>query len=274
MRHLTEADLRRKSGLEPGAEIRLAPDERLTPAARDFLQARRIKVLAPHAPVASSSFAAPADTPGPPHPLRLGGADSGGRTVKPLFDALNPKPERLTHLSAGVAVGKEHPRILLRGKLDSLIADFVLAQTEIGREGELPERLAAVLHRCLADLRSWAGWILRAEVTGEAMPPLKMARFSYEEIRQISHRPLRYLHHDHVVPEAAQGPDAARLNRLRARTREVELCAVRTFTDEDDNLARDDVILALNRLSSAVYVLMVLVVAQRGGVTAALDVFA
>ena len=270
MRHLTEADIRQRIGRGEGQGIRLGPDERLTPAARDYIQAHHIRV------VARNAQGTPTDSRGRRlHPLRLADVDTpqGIRQGTPLPKALHPKPEHLTHLQAGELVGKQHPRILLRGKLDSLVADFVLMQTEIGREGELQGQIASVVAGCLAELRSWVGQILRAEVTGEILQPLTMANHSYETIRQFSHHPLRFLHHDHVVPESAFGPDAARLNHLRARAREVELCAVRTFTDADNQVSREDVIMALNRLSSAVYVLMVLVVAWRAGVTASLKEF-
>jgi ethanolamine utilization cobalamin adenosyltransferase len=47
------------------------------------------------------------------------------------------------------------------------------------------------------------------------------------------------------------GPLAARLNLLRTRVREAELLAVRVFGPGEDG--RDDLILAMNRLSSALY---------------------
>lgn len=268
MRHVTEMDLRERYGLGQGLEIRLAPDERLTPAARDFLQERRITVVmldAHGSPVGEDGTLS--------HPLCLSRLGEKPPPQSQLFTASAPKPEHMTHLHATKAVSKDHPRIVLRGRLDSLIADFVLAQNELGREGEMQGQAGVVVKRCMADLRSWLGHILRAEVTEEALPPLKMATLSYEKIRDFSHYPLRFLHYDHVVPEASQGVDTARLNYLRAKTREVELCAVHTFTDAQGQVTREDVVLALNRLSSAVYVLMILVVAQRAGVTKALKEF-
>ncbi|MCD8499300.1 MAG: ATP-binding protein, partial [Clostridiales bacterium] len=38
------------------------------------------------------------------------------------------KPEHMTHLHGNVLVPKNHPRIVFRGKLDSLQAQIVLAQ--------------------------------------------------------------------------------------------------------------------------------------------------
>ncbi|SQB28404.1 ethanolamine utilization cobalamin adenosyltransferase [Citrobacter koseri] len=33
-----------------------------------------------------------------------------------------------------------------------------------------------------------------------------------DELHRLSHQPLRYLDHDHLVPEASHGRDAALLN--------------------------------------------------------------
>ncbi len=51
-------------------------------------------------------------------------------------------------------------------------------------------------------------------------------------------------------------PNPARLNMLRAHIREAELAAAEVYIDRDFNVLRPDLMQALNRLSSAVYVLM------------------
>jgi ethanolamine utilization cobalamin adenosyltransferase len=64
-----------------------------------------------------------------------------------------------------------------------------------------------------------------------------------------------------LFPAYTQGPIAARLNTLRTRIREAELLAVKVFaprkTETPDAEAggqeRDDIILAMNRLSSALW---------------------
>ena len=45
------------------------------------------------------------------------------------------KPEHMTHLVGNVLVVKDHPRILFRGKLDSLQSAVVLAQVDIHERG-------------------------------------------------------------------------------------------------------------------------------------------
>ncbi|MCH2219259.1 MAG: hypothetical protein MK097_02890, partial [Dechloromonas sp.] len=67
-----------------------------------------------------------------------------------------------------------------------------------------------------------------------------------------------YFGHDHIVPEATQGTTIARLNLLRAHIREAEVAAADVYIDRDFNVLRPDLMQALNRLSSAVYVVMLL----------------
>ena len=49
----------------------------------------------------------------------------------------------------------------------------------------------------------------------------------------------------------------ARLNRLRALTRETELAAVAAFQDREGRPTRTDILRALNRMSSLIYILMI-----------------
>ena len=48
----------------------------------------------------------------------------------------------------------------------------------------------------------------------------------------------------------------AHLNMVRTQVRETELAAVEAFFDPTEGLQREDIIKALNRMSSAVYVMM------------------
>jgi ethanolamine utilization cobalamin adenosyltransferase len=85
-----------------------------------------------------------------------------------------------------------------------------------------------------------------------------MGELDAEAIHRLSHDPLRYFGHDHIVPDAAQGVTVARLNLLRALIREAELAAANVYIDANYQLTRPDILESLNRLSSAVYVLMML----------------
>ncbi len=64
--------------------------------------------------------------------------------------------------------------------------------------------------------------------------------------------------HDHLVPEARHGRDVALLNLLRGKVREAEVTAAQVFITPQFAVQRADILQALNRLSSAVYVMMIL----------------
>ncbi|HGX5392672.1 TPA: hypothetical protein ACNE2Y_002181 [Escherichia coli] len=76
-------------------------------------------------------------------------------------------------------------------------------------------------------------------------------------------QPLRYLDHDHLVPEASHGRDAALLNLLRTKVRETETVAAQVFITRSFEVLRPDILQALNRLSSTVYVMMILSVTKQ-----------
>lgn len=83
------------------------------------------------------------------------------------------------------------------------------------------------------------------------------------KIRIDFHQPLRYLDHDHLVPEASHGRDAALLNLLRTKVRETETVAAQVFITRSFEVLRPDILQALNRLSSTVYVMMILSVTKQ-----------
>ena len=248
MRFLTEEDLRARCGLGRGGEIRLGRDERLTPAAQGLVNERRIRVLY----LDDAGRVGALDASGEIKRLPVLRTDAAGKMGKRCClcgGAVAAKPEELTHLDGETLVPKTHPRIRLRGKVDLLTASIVLVQTELAAEKTLPPQIGV----WLGDLRSWAGNVMRAEVTGEEIPEQGMGEWSFAVIHAVSHAPEKYVGHDHMLPDAAYGRPVALLNRLRSEAREVELAAARLLPE------RKDVIRCLNRMSSALYVLMLCV---------------
>ena len=53
------------------------------------------------------------------------------------------------------------------------------------------------------------------------------------------------------------GPGILQLNRARCAAREAELAAVAAFADREGNPTRGDILRALNRMSSMLYLLMI-----------------
>ena len=199
----------------------LGKQDQLTSAARDWTLRERIEIL-------------PADQAAPDHYRLL----SGG--------TLQQKPEHLTHLNGNVLVPKTHPRIRFRGKLDTLEAELLLCQQAVpAKEKELGEIL------------SFSRMIIRCDVLEEAVPEGKLCGLTQEELRSRSHRPQDYYGQTHFMPEIADGETILRLNLCRCAAREAELAAAAAFTDANGALLRADILRALNRMSSMLYILMI-----------------
>ena len=199
----------------------LAKGDQLTSSARDYLSRERIEIL-------------PAEQARPDRYQLL----SGGY--------LEEKPEHMTHLNAQVLVEKSHPRILFRGKLDTLEAELILCQ-------QAAEHLTASLGEVLSLVRR----LIRCDVLEEPVPEGKLCGLTEAEIRKRSHFPQDYYGQPHFMPEASDGNVIARLNRARCAAREAELAAVAAFTDREGNPTRVDILRSLNRISSMLYLLMI-----------------
>ncbi|MDD6661669.1 MAG: ATP-binding protein [Lachnospiraceae bacterium] len=161
------------------------------------------------------------------------------------------KPEHMTQLFGNKLVCKDHPRILFRGKLDALQADVVLAQAMIQAAGgsqSLIEDLADVLK----DLRE----MMKCEVLDEKMDVETIIGLTHEELRAQSHNPMKYYKiKQMVLPDYTMGTEYAWLNRLRTAIRETEVAACQAF-HSGKTYIRTDIIEELNRLSSALHIMM------------------
>ena len=256
---ITENWLAQNASLVAGGEVRLPADCRLTPAARDLLKQKQIRIryADEQGRVYIDAPAAASDTTNDPgearqqvHPLTSSATHEAAHCLL-CQQTVGKKPDALTHLNATTFVAKNDPRIAFRGRVDSCIAQAILIQAQWRDEGR-----PATLQAMLADLRSALGNVLRSETLDEPVPPVVMGEFDEEQIHALSHNPLKYLGHDHIVPALEHGLAVARLNVLRAAVREAEVAGAQAFIARDYSIARGDQLQALNRLSSAVYVLM------------------
>ena len=153
---------------------------------------------------------------------------------------MEEKPERMTHLFGDVLVEKTHPRIAFRGAVDSLEAELLLCALEVPKwEKELGELLGL--------LRK----LLRCEVMGEPLAEAPLCGMSAKELREKSHRPQDFFGQPHFMPAVTDGAAVLRLNRVRCLVRHTETVAVAAMPD------REDILRALNRMSSMVYILMI-----------------
>lgn len=256
---VTEEWLTTEFGLGRGTEIHLPLGSELAAAAAELIRERQIRIKYVDGNGRVYDPAKKSDAPQQIHPLtgRSGSEESAAPSVR---KSAMENSEALTHLDAHTLVAKNHPRIALRGKLDTLIAFTVLVQADFDAPRRYPW-----LHPYLADIRSHIGNLLRVEVTGEPAQPVVLGTTGEEILHRISHNPLKYLGHDHIVPEQQHGRNVALLNVLRALAREVEVAAADNFIRDGEIVDRPDLLRAVNRLSSAIYVLMLLTLQAEGG---------
>jgi len=164
---------------------------------------------------------------------------------------MSKKLEHQTGLVGTTLVSKSHPRILLRGKLDSLHAQTVLTQCELSAAGA-EEAIQADFGQVLRFICE----IGRCEVLDETFMVDSLFGLSFAELREQSHNPQKYFGIAPMTrPECEYGKVYALLNVLRAAVREVELAAVTAFETEA-GVTRPDLVTALNRLSSGLHILM------------------
>ncbi|MCC5912238.1 MAG: cobalamin adenosyltransferase [Clostridiaceae bacterium] len=160
------------------------------------------------------------------------------------------KPEHMTQLYGNVLVNKDHTRIQLRGKLDSFQAQLLELQLFLNncKEKKLLEDLTEVL--------TFARNILRAEVLEEPFNQWEILGLDETQLRRMSHHPEKFLNVKHILPDYSMGPVLIKLNALRSLAREVELMGVKAFASKDGQVERKDILQALNRLSSCIYIMM------------------
>ena len=158
------------------------------------------------------------------------------------------KPEHMTQLTGEVLVPKTHPRIRFRGSLDSLESRILLLALE---EPELQAQCSELL--------DFVRQILKCEVLEEPFRADRLLGMTLDQVRTYSQLPQQYLGIPHFMPGPRHGLRVARLNGLRTQVRQTELEAARAFPE-----GREDIIRGLNRLSSAVYILMLKCVQQQG----------
>lgn len=190
----------------------LGPDDRLTPAARSWLRLEHIEVL-------------PAPETGQPEPAP-------------------GKPEHMTHLNTKTLVPKTHPRIALRGMVDTLEAELLLLRTDADN---------AETARALDEILNAVRTAMRSEVLDEPMGETVLCGMNPEELRERSHHPEKYYGQPHFMPGAEDGPLLLGLNRLRTLVRQCELAACRAFPE-----GREDLLRFWNRLSSLIWILIIL----------------
>ncbi len=198
----------------------LGKGDQLTSDARDYLTRERIDIL-------------PAEEARPRRYALLGGG------------YMEDKPEHMTHLDAQLLVPKTHPRIRFRGVVDMLEAELLLCAAEV-----------EVCRKELSQVLALARRLIACDVLGEPVGEEPLCGLTQQELRERSHRPQDFYGKPHFMPEVTDGRQVLLLNRARCAARQAELAAVAAFSDRDAVPTRPDILLALNRMSSMLYILM------------------
>ena len=200
----------------------LGKGHQLTSDARDWLSRERIPIL-------------PGEAAKPEGYRLLNGA------------VLTEKPEHMTHLNAEFLVPKTHPRIAFRGGMDSLEAALLLAAAE--SQGQIRTQLLEAL--------SYTRYLLGQEVLEEPIVCKALGGMDEKQLRERSHRPQDFYGKPHFMPSPEDGKVLLLVNSARCKAREAELLAVKAFQDAEGLPTRLDLLRALNRLSSFLYLIMI-----------------
>lgn len=222
----------------------------LTPAAREYLQQRKIKFAKEGETVKGDEEKAEAELP-PRSAAQAPMAQPAPKYVDYETGAFYlEKPEHMTQLFGNSLVAKDHPRILFRGKLDSLQSLVVLDQAIIAEKGN------TMLVNDLGDILRSLREMMRCDVLDEEFKNDTIIGLNHEELREHSHNPMKYYKiRQMLLPDYSMGKEYALLNQLRTAIRETEVAACQAFR-EGKKYTRGDIIEELNRLSSALHIMM------------------
>jgi ethanolamine utilization cobalamin adenosyltransferase len=158
----------------------------------------------------------------------------------------------MTQLNAEVFAPKTNDRVRLRGKLDTLQALCLLA----GAVARGQEAISTA--NLLETMAAYCRELMSAEYNERPVQPLVFAGLDEAELRKATHNPQETLGIPHLTPNTQDSILLLWLNYLRCQVRETELVALECF--RVDFNGRDDygLVQAINRLSSAVYYLELL----------------
>lgn len=163
---------------------------------------------------------------------------------------LEDKPEHMTHLRGNLLVFKDHKRIILRGAIDYLESEIIIAQ--IVSERLQKPKLTKELEEVIRFIRK----LLQCEITGETVGDFMLAGLNEKDLREQSYHPSQYFGMKHFLPTYQHGEMTAYLNKLRTLARKTEIVAFKAFKAEDGTVTREDIIRAFNRLSSFFWIMM------------------
>lgn len=161
------------------------------------------------------------------------------------------KPEYMTQISGNILVKKNDERIIFRGKLDSLQAKWLILQKEFENYGN--EKLQKDMESVAIFIKK----IVSAEVLDMEMEEIKVLEETLDKIKEISHNPKKFFGIGHLFDISIKNSILVlKLNEMRSSSREIEIAGVTAFSNEKGIIIKKEILKALNRLSSVIYVMM------------------
>lgn len=161
------------------------------------------------------------------------------------------KPEHMTHLDHHTLVRKDHPRIAFRGMIDRLEAEILVCQRHAAEGGHV--QLTMELQEMLDFVRG----LIPCDVLGKPVGEICLCGDTADELREHSHYPEKYYGQAHFMAAVTDDPAILYVNRLRTVVRQAELAGYRAFKSYDGTVTRPDIMLAMNRLSSLCWIMMI-----------------
>ena len=158
------------------------------------------------------------------------------------------KPEFMTQLFGDNLVVKNHKRIVLRGKFDILQAEIIRYWKKYEKNKKLESDFAQV-YRFVRDL-------FISEMIDMEFQERDVLGYDIDTLKDITHNTVKYFKTGHLFEINIDFDESViDINYLRALSRECEVAAVDAFYKEG-KVERVDMLKALNRLSSILYLMM------------------
>lgn len=249
---VTEADLRdqlRRPSV--GALVHVPAGARLSPSAADFVKQWSLQLVDPKAmqepqtAQSENSHDHESWDKKSVFPVQLKGDLP---TCEVCGSPVKHKPSQLTQLNAKHFAPKTHPRIILRGRLDSLHALVMLTQRMAKEENE------SALVRDLGTVAAYCRELTSAEYNEREVHELSLQTWDIEQIHKATHDPKGILGIDHLTIDENEPVLQHMLNMARTMSREIEITAMEAFPDPNHTYGAS-ICHAFNRLSSTFYFL-------------------
>lgn len=252
---VTESDLREQLRRPAvGARVVVPAGARLSPAAADFVTQWKLVTEPESAAEPSAAPSGDHDWDKPSEfPVNLVGELPRCTTCG---TQVREKVSALTQLNAHHYALKTHPRIQLRGRIDSLHAMVLLVQSKAAAAGY--EHTAGLLGTLAAYCRE----LISAEYNERLVAELVLDDADAERIHEVTHRPDQELGIPHLTIGVEDLELQHWLNVVRTSSREIEILALEVFPSPHHPYG-EPICRALNRLSSAFYYVQLLLKAGR-----------